>query len=409
MRTVLYGGAVFDGTGAPPQRADVAIEDRVIVEIGTGLDADEGIDATGMTVMPGLIDAHVHAVLSGKDTLGLLQEPFSYQFFEAARNLSRTLDGGVTTVRDAGGSDLGVKQAVQDGLIDGPDMLITVSPLGQTGGHTDGWTVHGDCVGLLVPHPGRPGLVVDGPENMRLRVRELARAGADMIKVCTTGGVLSVRDDPRHSQFSMEELNVCVQEAAVTGMAVMAHAQGTEGIKNALRAGVRSIEHGVYLDDEAIDLMLERGAWLVPTLLAPIALIRAIDAGARLPAAVEEKARSVVDVHRESVRRAHEAGVRIAMGTDSGVYAHGINSDELVLMRDAGMSPQAALAAATSSGAALLGRADRIGQVRDGLVADLVIVEGDPFAFETHRERVRYVLRAGRIVRDFTALEPVWQ
>lgn len=399
MRTIFHGGKVFDGTGSAPELADVVVENGHIVEVGTGLDGDEGVSAEGMTIMPGLIDTHVHAVLSGNDTLKLLQEPFSYQFFAAAKNMERTLDCGITTVRDAGGSDLGVKQALEDGLVDGPDMLISITPLGQTGGHTDGWTVHGDCVGLVVPHPGRPSLVVDGVEQMRIRVRELSRAGADFIKLCTTGGVLSARDDPKHSQFSPDEIETAVVEASMSGMAVMAHAQGTDGIKNAIRAGVRSIEHGIYLDDEGIELMLEKGVWLVPTLLAPIALIRAIDAGANVPAAVEDKARSVVGVHAESVKRAHAAGVKIAMGTDSGVYTHGINTDELALMRDAGMAPAEALVAATSSAAGLIRREGLIGTIRTGYRADLAIVSGDPYDFETHRDRVEYVIKAGRIAR----------
>jgi imidazolonepropionase-like amidohydrolase len=400
MRTVLHGGAVFDGTGAGVADADVAIEGDVIVGVGPGLDGDEGIDVAGLTILPGLIDAHVHACFSGLDLMKIVQEPFSYQFYAAARNLARTLDSGVTTVRDAGGADLGMKQAAEEGLLDGPDLVIAITVLGQTGGHTDGWTVHGDCLRLLVSHPGRPEMVVDGVEQMRLRVRELARAGADVIKVCTSGGVLSPRDDPRHAQFSPDELEVCVAEAAASGLGVMAHAQGTPGIKNALRAGVRSIEHGIFLDDECIELLLEQDAWLVPTLLAPQALLRAVDAGAQLPAAVVEKARAVVEVHAESVGRAIEAGVKIAMGTDSGVFEHGINTDELELMRAAGLTPAQSLVAATSEAAALLGLGDRIGRVAEGMRADLVVVSGDPFDFPTHRERVRQVLKRGAVVRE---------
>jgi imidazolonepropionase-like amidohydrolase len=400
MRTVLHGGAVFDGTGAGLANADVAIEGDVIVGVGPGLDGDQGIDVSGLTILPGLIDAHIHACFSGLDLMKVVQEPFSYQFYAAARNLARTLDSGVTTVRDAGGADLGIKQAAEEGLLDGPDLVIAITVLGQTGGHTDGWTVHGDCLRLLVSHPGRPEMVVDGVEQMRLRVRELARAGADVIKLCTSGAALTPRDDPPHAQFSPDELELCVAEAAASGLGVMAHAQGTPGIKNALRAGVRSIEHGIFLDDECIELLLERDAWLVPTLLAPQALLRAVDAGAQLPAAVVEKARAVVEVHAESVGRAIEAGVKIAMGTDSGVFEHGINTDELELMRAAGLTPAQSLVAATSEAAALLGLGDRIGRVAEGMRADLVVVSGDPFDFPTHRERVRQVLKRGAVVRE---------
>jgi len=404
MRTVLTGGRVFDGSGADPAPADVAVESGVILALGTPgtvvRDGDAVVDIAGQTVLPGLIDCHVHSVFSGMDTMKLMQEPFSYQFYAAQQNLRATMDVGITTVRDAGGADLGMKQATEEGLIDGPDLVLAVTVLGQTGGHTDGWTVHGDIHRLLVEHPGRPANVVDGAENMRRKVRELVRAGAEVIKVCTSGGVLSPRDDPRHPQFSPAELEVAVEEAQAAGISVMAHAQGKQGILNAVRAGVRSIEHGIYADEECFDLMRQKGTWLVPTLLAPVALIRAIDAGAQLPAAVEAKARLVVDVHAAAVTRAVASGVKIAMGTDSGVFAHGQNIEELTLMRQAGMTSAAALAASTSQAAELLGLPDR-GSVRPGLRADLMVVQGDPYDFATHSERLSLVFKKGEIVRRF--------
>lgn len=401
MRTVLRSARVFDGSGSDPFDADVVLEDGTIIEVGPGVQAGDGdtvIDIAGQTVLPGLIDCHVHAVASGKDPLTLMQEPFSYQFYAAQQNLQRTLDVGVTTVRDAGGSDLGMKQASAEGLIDGPDIVPAIAILGQTGGHTDGWTVHGDVHRMMVPHPGRPAGVVDGPDEMRLRVRELIRAGAEVIKVCTSGGVLSPRDDPRHPQFSLEELQVCVAEASAVGIPVMAHAQGKPGIMNALRAGVSSIEHGIFADQECFDLMLATGAVLVPTLLAPVALIQAIDAGSRVPAAVEAKARAVVDIHREMTRAAVQAGVRIAMGTDSGVFAHGRNVEELALMLAVGMTPAQVLVAATSTAADLLRLPDR-GTVASGKRADLVVVTGDPYDLHTHAERITHVFKNGRLVR----------
>jgi imidazolonepropionase-like amidohydrolase len=405
--TILTSAAVFDGTGSAPYPADVVLRAGLVIAVGPGAAAGAGPDATivdlaGQTILPGLIDCHVHAVLSGADALAIAQEPFSYQFYAAQRNLARTLDLGVTTVRDAGGADLGMKQATEDGLIDGPDLRVAISILGQTGGHTDGWNVHGDVTHLLQAHPGRPGRIVDGPDEMRRRVRELVRAGADVIKICTSGGVLSPRDDPRHPQFSPEELDVCVAEAAAAGLVVMAHAQGKPGIMNAVRAGVRSIEHGIFADQECFDLMLERGTYLVPTLLAPIALIRAIDAGARVPAAVEAKARQVVDIHAEAVSRAIAAGVPLAMGTDSGVFQHGINTEELTLMVQAGLTPAQSLVATTANAAALLGLDDR-GVIAAGKRADLVVVSGDPYDFPTHRERVTRVYKNGALVRHNTA------
>jgi imidazolonepropionase-like amidohydrolase len=269
LRTVFTGGLVFDGTGADPAPADVVVSDGRIVDVGTGLDGDTQVDCTGRTLLPGLFDCHVHLTLNGIGLLGALQKPFSYQFYEAAVNLRRTLEAGITTVRDAAGADLGIKQAVEDGLLTGPRVQISIGLITQTGGHGDPWMPSGQCAGLAVPHPGRPPAMADGPDEMRRTARTLLRAGAEVLKVCTTGGVLSPRDDPRHSQFTPEELDILVTEATAQGRYVMAHAQGADGIKNAVRAGVRSIEHGIHLDDEAIDLMLERGTWLVPTLIAP--------------------------------------------------------------------------------------------------------------------------------------------
>jgi imidazolonepropionase-like amidohydrolase len=219
-----------------------------------------------------------------------------------------------------------------------------------------------------------------------------------VLKVCTTGGVLSPRDDPRHSQFTPEELDVLVAEAAMQGRYVMAHAQGTDGIKNAVRAGIRSIEHGIYLDDEAIELMLEKGTWLVPTLVAPISVLRRAEAGAGLPEAVVAKAEAVVEIHRESVRRAVEAGVRIAMGTDSGVGPHGDNLEELALMAQAGMSPAQVLAATTSSAAELLGFGEELGRLAPGFRGDVVVVDGDCLDFTDLPGRISQVWKDGVLV-----------
>ncbi|WP_166353086.1 metal-dependent hydrolase family protein [Phytoactinopolyspora limicola] len=397
-RFVLAGGDVFDGTGAPPERADVLVQDGRIAAVGTGLDADEVVDATGATILPGMIDCHVHVMLSGVDVMAHLNQPFSYAFYAAIANLRAILDCGITTVRDAGGADLGVKQAVADGLIDGPRMCTAISILGQTGGHTDEWHPSGVTTDFFVPHPGRPEAVVDGPEQMRLRVRELVRAGADVIKICTSGGVVSPRDDPRRAQLSPDELAVCLAEAAAAGVPVMAHAQGAPGIKNAVRAGVRSIEHGIFLDDEAIDMMLAAGTFLVPTLVAPHWVLDAAAAGAAIPDVVVDKARMVVEVHRDAIGRAAAAGVRIAFGTDSGVGPHGDNLRELELMRQAGLAPAAVLRAATSTAAELLGVDADVGTVEPGRRADLVLVGGDPFDFPALRTNIQAVFKDGRRV-----------
>lgn len=404
-RTVFAGGLVFDGTGAPPARADVVVEGDRILEVGTGLDGDEAVDCTGAVILPGLFDCHVHVAFTGPvpSITERVQKPFSYQFYEAAQNLQRTLELGITTVRDAGGADLGIKRAVQDGLIPGPRMQISVAAISQTGGHGDGWMHSGHCLPIFVEHPGRPASIADGIDEVRKISRQMLRAGADVLKVCATGGVLSPADDPRHSQFTEEELRVIVTEAAMQGRPVMAHAQGTEGIKNALRAGVRSIEHGIYLDDEAIDLMLENDAWLVPTLIAPVAVLRQVEAGTELPDNVVRKVNEVILGHAESMRRAVAAGVRIAMGTDSGVGAHGTNLEELPLMEAAGMTPAQVLVATTSSSAELLGLGGTHGKLAPGYRADLVVVDGDPLGQLADLPKlVREVWQDGRRVHTVT-------
>jgi len=282
--------------------------------------------------------------------------------------------------------------------VPGPHLLLAVNIVGQTGGHTNGWFPSGFDLPIILPHPGRPAATADGVDELRKVVRSLLRAGADVIKICTTGGVLSPRDDPTHTQFSPAEIEVVVAEAAAAGRVVMAHAQGTAGIKNAVRAGVRSIEHGIYLDEEAIDLMLAHETWLVPTLVAPRAVLAAAAAGASLPQTVVAKAREVAEAHVESVRAAVTAGVNLAMGTDSGVGPHGHNLDELMLMQECGMTPAQVLAAATSSAARLCGLQDRTGRVAPGLAADLVVVEGDALELPGLRERIRQVWQDGRIV-----------
>jgi imidazolonepropionase-like amidohydrolase len=394
-RTVFRGGRIFDGTGADPAPGDVAVEDGRIVGVGSGLDGDDEVDVANRTILPGLFDCHVHVTISDVDLWRTVQRPFSRQFFEAARNLDATLRTGITTIRDAGGADLGIKEAVEDGLIRGPRMHISIIMLSQTGGHGDDWYPSGAEVPFMISHPGRPSGLVDGSDEVRHKVRELHRMGADVIKVATSGGVLSPRDDPRHAHFRPAELETLVEEASAAGMFVMAHAQGADGIKNAVRAGIRSIDHGIYLDDEGIELMKARGTWFVPTLVAPQGVIDAADAGVQLPPAVVDKARRVLEIHRAAFRHAVEAGVRIAMGTDSGVTPHGRNLRELELMVKGGMSPAAALEATTRSAAQLLGLDDELGTIEEGKVADLVVVSGDPLDVTTLADRIEGVWKAG--------------
>jgi imidazolonepropionase-like amidohydrolase len=398
VRTVFAGGRVFDGTGAAVAEADVAVVDGRIDEVGVGLDGDEQIDVTGSTLLPGLFDTHVHVMFGHVDVWRLMQDPFSYRFYDAIRNLDATLRIGITTVRDAGGADLGVKQAIEEGIVRGPRVQISITMLSQTGGHGDGWLPSGAHAQLFPEYPGSPSSIVDGPDEVRRKVRELVRAGAEVIKIATSGGVLSPRDKPQQPGFDVEEIEAIVAEARAAGLWVMSHAQSTVGIKDAVRAGVRSIEHGIYLDDEAIQLMLDHDAYLVPTLVAPWGVIRASEAGAGIPEVAVTKAREVVDAHRDSFRRAVEGGVKVAMGTDAGVVPHGTNLEELQLMADGGMRPVDVLVATTRTAAELMGLGRELGTIEPGKRADLVVVAGDPFDFRDLAGRIERVYQDGRLV-----------
>lgn len=398
-RLLLQGGRVFDAVGDAPEArpADVVVEGGRIVEVGPGLDGDVAVDCSGATLTPGFFDCHVHVMVTRYDLWRMAQTPFSLQFFEAARNLEATLRTGITSVRDAGGADLGVKTAVEEGLVTGPRVQVSISMLSQTGGHADKWMV---CGGHFptpfgMTHPGKPASVVDGPWEMRRKVRELIRAGADVIKLAASGGVLSPRDDPRHGHFRDEELEAAVDEAAAADRWVMAHAQATVGIKASVRAGVRSIEHGIYLDDEAVDMMLAAGTYLVPTLMAPRGVIEAAEAGINVTDDSLQKARMVVEDHARSVEKAIAAGVKVAMGTDSGVTPHGENLRELALMVERGMTPAQALVATTRTAAELLGVADELGTLEPGKRADVVAVDGDALDVTDLGSRVRAVWKDG--------------
>jgi imidazolonepropionase-like amidohydrolase len=338
---LLRGGRVFDGTGSPPREADVVVEDGRILEVGPGLDGDEAVDVDGRHLLPGLFDCHTHVTLSSVNLLGILQAPFSYRFFETVQNLAATLRTGITCVRDAAGADAGVKRAVADGLVPGPRLQISVTLLSQTGGHGDGWYPSGQTLDLWPVYPGMPDGLVDGPEAIRRKVRELVRAGADVIKVATSGGVLSPTDDPRHAHFRDNEL---------------------------------------------------------AALVAPRGVLAAAEAGVPIPDAARRKAAEVTEAHADSFRRAVAAGVKVAMGTDSGITPHGRNLAELQLMAKGGMAPAQVLAATTSSAAELLGVAGELGTLEPGKRADVVVVDGDPFELATLGDRIAAVVKDGRLV-----------
>ena len=360
------------------------------------------IEGENLTVMPGLVDAHVHlAGADGVDVLRDLMTRPTLRLLHAVPNCAATLRAGITTVRDAGGTPASVRDGIEDGLFLGPRVRVSITMLSETGGHADTFM---PC-GCEIPYglgPDVPEGRVDGVDAVRARVREILRAGADWIKVCTGGGVLSALDDVDSAQFTVDEIRAAVTEAAAHGKRVMAHAISNAGIKNALRAGVASIEHGCLLDDEAIDMFLEHDAFLVPTVVAPINLLaiaeRRPDA---IPAASVDKARSLYERHRASVGAAIAAGVRIAMGTDSSIGPHGANARELCELVACGMSPLQAIRTATRSGAELLGLDDEIGRLEPGMVADLLVVQGDPLhdvGVIADPDNVRVVVARGRIV-----------
>lgn len=410
---LIRNGTLIDGTGkAPLADAAVLIKDNIIQQAGNVNSIrlpDEQmteIDASGGFILPGMIDTHVHVMLEGVNIARDMVTPFSMRFYNSVKYLKNTIDAGITSVRDAGGADAGTKQAVESGVIVGPRLQISISVLTITGGHGDGWMRSGMEYDLFMPYPGFPECRVDGVEDCRRKVREVLRAGADVIKICSTGGVLSPTDHPEFVQFSPEELEVIVREASYrNGVKVMSHAQGAEGVKNAIRAGIHSIEHGIFLDDEAIELMLKHGTYLVPTLLAPLAVLEAGEKGG-MPEYGIRKSREVIEIHSESISRAHKAGVRIAMGTDAGVMPHGTNLRELGLMVNVGMSPMETIVATTKKAAECLGWEDRVGTIEAGKLADIILVKTNPLQDIRSLEKVdniALVMKDGKVVKDIRA------
>jgi len=404
--TAVLGDALLDpATGKTTRDAVVLIEGGKVTRAGsrdgTQVPRDaQTIDASGLTLLPGLIDCHVHltSVGEGLDFARELTTPPTLELMRAVRAARRTLDAGFTAVRDAAGSPAGVRMAIDGGYFPGPRMFVTVSALSQTGGHTDSHFMCG--ADLDIPLPDRPYMVVDGVENMRLRVREVIRAGADWIKLCTSGGVLSPGDQPHHSALTLEEIKAAVEEARVQGRKVMAHAQANAGIKNALKAGVSTIEHAIWLDGDAIEMMLDGGNAVVPTLVAPHWVIRHAEAG-KMPAYAIDKARAVIDDHKASIKLAIESGVKVAFGTDTGVGPHGSNGEEFLLMHELGMEPIDCIRAATTLAADTIGMKG-VGRLEPGSWGDVIGVSGDPLAnleLLAKPENVHLVVQGGDLVK----------
>lgn len=341
------------------------------------------VDLEGKTVLPGFIDAHVHSVMDASgDSFGPTEEDPVVTVLKASGNLEKTLQAGVTWIRDLGGKnylDLGLRQAVKEKLINGPRMQVAGKVITMTGGH---------CHNI--------GREADGPAEVRKAAREQLKAGVDLIKVMATGGVVTKGVEPGSPQLGLEEIRALVEEAHKAGKKVAAHAQGTAGIKNAVLAGVDSVEHGIYLDEETVDLMVQKGVYLVPTLSAPFWVIKA-GAEKGIPSYIIEKSSITIKSHYPSFRMAREANVKIAMGTDSGVpcIEHGGNLYELKLMVDEGMTPLEAITAATRGSAELMGVDRDFGSVEEGKIADLVVLDGDPLEDIEALFQVNAVYKAG--------------
>src|SRR5713101_2137379 len=401
-RITIRAGHLLDvKTGKTLNDQVIVIEGDKIVAVGPASNPQAGaggssIDLSTSTVMPGLIDGHTHLTGDprniGYQSLGL---SLPREALIGARNARLTLQAGFTTVRNVGASgysDVALRDAINAGDIPGPRMLVSGPPLSITGGH---------CDNNLLPfewHVQNEG-VADGIEAVQHKTREIIKYGADLIKICATGGVLSTGDDPRASQYTFEEMKAIVTDAHRLGRKVAAHAHGAEGIRWASEAGVDSIEHGSYIDDAGIAAMKEHGTYLVPTLyLADWFLENAERIGT--PAELIAKGREVMPAARKNVARAFAAGVKVGFGTDAAVYPHGLNAHEFAVMVKLGLTPLQAIQAATVNDADLLGWSDKVGTLEPGKWADVVAVDGDPLADVTTLERVKFVMKGGEVVKN---------
>ena len=404
---VLRAAHMFDGTGAGLiTNAVVVVTDDKITAAGpaSSVTVPPGarvVDLGQATLLPGFIDAHTHII--GRDLadpgsdMAVVKDYPSYGAIVGVENARRTLMGGFTSIRNVGApnfDDMALRQAVNAGVVPGPRMENAGHLIGITGGHCDanGW---------------RPGLVdgdyrsgiADGPEEIRKAVRYQVKYGADVIKICATGGVISEGDAVGATQYSLEEMKAAVDEARKLGRKVAAHAHGLEGIKFAILAGVSSVEHGSFLDDSAARMMAARGTFLVPTLSAGEVVENFAKSG-RLKGLRAQKALAAAQAMRNAVKLAVKYNVPIALGTDAGVGAHGVNAHEFRLMVDwGGMTPTQSLVAGTSSAAKLLGWQDRVGTLAAGKLADIVAVPGDPLQDITVTERVTFVMKGGKVYK----------
>jgi imidazolonepropionase-like amidohydrolase len=400
---IVYAGRLIDGVSDRVQtNMSVIVEGGRISEVRSGKATSEGaeiIDLSESTVMPGFIDCHTHTTFQldrGRTLKDLLLMQNAQLAFEATNYARRTLLAGFTTVRDVGSTnflDVSMRDAINAGAIPGPRMFVATHILTITGGHGDfscGFHDH------LFKEPGIHNGVVNSPEDGVRAVRYMIKYGADLIKIAATGGVLSLGDSQAGEQLTLDEMKAIVETAHTLERKVAAHAHGTAGLKNALRAGVDSIEHGTYVDDEAIAMLKQHGAYMVPTISAG----KWVEANAKdYPPSIAEKAAGLGTLIQEAFARAYRQNVKIAFGTDAGVYPHGQNAREFQFMVEAGMPPMDAIMAATRNAADLLGRSSKLGSIQSGRFADLVAVDEDPLADIALLADVSFVMKEGQIYK----------
>ena len=407
---VLRAARMFDGKSDRMTTPGlVVVVAGQIQGVGAGAAIPAGaqvIDLGDATLLPGFMDAHTHLSQQGsddwkQDKLDWLRKPVSERALDATEYTRKTLMAGFTTVRDVGSSeqiDVGLRNAIRDGKIPGPRMLVAVHSIGATGGHCD--HSGGYRQGLFGNETGPEQGVANGPDAVRTAVRLDVKYGADVIKTCATGGVLSLTDDVDTPQMTQAELDALVDEAHALRRKTAAHAHGAAGAKRAIRAGIDSIEHGTFLDDEALDLMKARGTVWNPTLAASWWLGQQLESGRYMPPEIAAKARAAIAAINATFRKGLEKGVKIGFGTDAGVYPHGRNAVEFGLMVKLGMKPIDALKTATAVDAELLGVANRLGTLEAGKIADVIAVPGDPAADIHQTERVFFVMKEGVIYRN---------
>src|SRR5271166_4917415 len=395
---VLHAGHVLDvKTGKLLADQTLVIEDGKIVSIGSASEAKPPanavrIDLPNATILPGLIDAHTHLTYDPKFGYEELGVSIARETLIGAKNARRTLEAGFTTVRNVGAdgySDVALRDAINAGDVPGPRMLVSGPALGITGGH---------CDNNLLPyeyHAVGDG-VADGIAAVQHKVRENIKYGSDLIKICVTGGVLSRGDDPQASQYTLEEMKAIVADAHRLGRKVAAHAHGAQGILWATEAGVDSIEHGSYINDEAIAEMKKRGTYLVPTLYLEDWMLEK----GKLPALYHQKMLDVSAVAKSNIKHAMQAGVKIALGTDAAVYPHGLNAHELdVYVNQLGMAPLAALQSATVNAADLMGWTAKTGTLEPGKWADINAVDKNPLDDVRILQNVKFVMKAGVVYK----------